>query len=84
MMDYTPDGIDELELSALLELSTIISKDICSWIALEKKVSCEITPPYMTSRLDIKSDENIVLDTGIGIIEADIVVEYSYPQAVNY
>ncbi|MCL1804877.1 MAG: hypothetical protein FWG28_02580 [Clostridiales bacterium] len=77
MMDFEPEAIDELELSALFEVSNITCKTICEQIEAEKGVLCVIEPPFMTSRLDINPDERIALDTGIGIVEADIVIEYA-------
>jgi len=77
MMNFTPDDIYELEMSALFETSGIIVDTICQHIAKEKSIVCHASPPFVTERLDIHPDERIALDTGIGFMEADIVINYN-------
>jgi hemerythrin-like metal-binding protein len=76
MMDYVPENLGELEISALFETTDIISGAICCQIAKSKDILCDITTPQMTQRLDINPDERFTFDTGIGLIEADIVLNY--------
>ena len=76
MMGYTPEAIDDLEISVLFELSNIISGNACGHIANEKGILCDIKPPFLTNKLDVKPEESVALDTGIGIVGADIVIEY--------
>jgi hemerythrin-like metal-binding protein len=76
MMSYIPEVIDELEISALFEASNIISGTICKHIAATKGIVCDITPPMMTTKPGIQPDEMVIIDTGIGIIEADVSIEY--------
>ena len=77
MTRFRPDAIGELEISTLFEMSDIISRSICSHIARKDGISCDSSTPVITHRLDVAPDERVALDTGIGIIEADIVVNYS-------
>ena len=76
MMSFEPETIGELELSALFEVSNIISGTVCEQIAKKKGIFCDMQPPLMSSRMDNVSDERVALDTGIGIIEADTTIEY--------
>ena len=76
MMSFTPDVIDDLEISALFEVSNIISGTICRQITKEKGVFCDIGVPIMTKRLPIKPKERVALDTGKGIIEVDMEIIY--------
>jgi CheY-specific phosphatase CheX len=76
MMSFEPEVIDELSLSVLFELSNIISGTVCGQIAGAKGIFCDIKTPSAVPRLDVTPDERVVLDTGIGIVETDIVVNY--------
>ena len=77
MMAFTPKTIGELEISALFEMSNIISGTVCGQIGKEKGIFCDIKPPLMISRADIVSDEKVILDTGIGIVETGISIKYA-------
>ncbi|MDR0272332.1 MAG: hypothetical protein LBI27_03340 [Clostridiales bacterium] len=68
-MHFTPKEIDELVISALFEISGIMGETICRQIAAGKRY--EMKPPFLTSRSEIKPDEIIAIDTGIGVIEVD-------------
>jgi CheY-specific phosphatase CheX len=76
MMGFTPETIDELEISALFEVSNIISGAICGQIAKEKNIQCGMKTPFMTQRLDVQPEERIALDTGKGIVEIDLAITY--------
>jgi len=76
MMGFTPETIDELEVSALFEVSNIISGAICGQIATEKNIRCGMKTPFMTQRLDVQPEERIALDTGKGIVEVDLAITY--------
>ena len=75
MMNYTPDEIDGLVVSALFETSNIISGTVCGKIAKEEGIFCDITTPQKT-QTPPRSGERIILDTGIGVIEVDLEVVY--------
>jgi len=77
MMDFTPETIAELEISAMLEISDIITATVCGQIAKKEELSWNMNLPFITKRLTSLPDERITLDTGIGIIEADIAVTYN-------
>ena len=76
MMNYTPEIIDELEMSAMFETSNIISGSICGQIAREKGLLCDIMTPHTTQRPEIQPEERITLDTGKGILEVDMSIAY--------
>jgi hemerythrin-like metal-binding protein len=77
MMDFMPESIGDLEISALFEASNIMGGAICSGIARSKGIVCDITPPMMGARMaGINPDETVVIDTTMGIIETDIVIDY--------
>jgi hemerythrin-like metal-binding protein len=76
MMGFVPEVIDELELSALSEIANIISGTVCRQIAADKNIVCDITTPYIVRRSEIDPDERIAVDTGFGIVEADISISY--------
>ena len=77
MMNYTPDEIDGLVVSALFETSNIISGTLCGKIAKEEGIFCDITTPQKTQRPTAQSGERIILDTGIGVIEVNLAVVYN-------
>ena len=77
MMVFMPNEIGELELSALFEVSNIISGTICRQITKEKGVFCDIETPLMVKRSDIHPDERIGIYTELGVIEVDILIEYA-------
>jgi len=76
MMGTTSDSIDDLKISALYETTNIICGSICGKIAWSKGVVCDIEPPNITKRIANSSDERDSFDTGIGILETDIAIEY--------
>jgi chemotaxis protein CheY-P-specific phosphatase CheC len=76
MMKYRPEGMGDLEVSALLEASNIIGGAICSQIAKTRGVLCWVATPRITGRLDSPPDERMAFDTGIGLMEADLVINY--------
>ena len=76
IMNFVPETIDELEVSTLFELSNILSGTICGELSREKKIICDIEPPFMTQRLAMRPDEAIAVETGKGIIEVDLAVSY--------
>jgi len=69
MMGFTPEIIGELEISALFEMSNIISGTICRQITKDGDIFCDITPPQITHRSDVSPDERLALDTGQGIYQ---------------
>ena len=75
VMNFVPESIAELEISALLETSNIVSGTICSHFAEDDSLSCNIEPPVLTSRSATDSYKRIILDTGIGIMEVNINIE---------
>ena len=75
MTSFMPETIDELEISALFEVSNIVSAKICDRFAREDGLSGDITTPFLTKRMESHADERIALDTGIGIIEVDLAVD---------
>jgi chemotaxis protein CheY-P-specific phosphatase CheC len=77
MMGFVPQVIDELEISALFEMSNIISGTICGQISKDRGILCDITTPLITQRSEIHPDERIALDTGQGILETDISIKYN-------
>jgi CheY-specific phosphatase CheX len=76
MMGFTPEAIDELEISALFEVTNIVSGSICGQIAQKSSIYCGMKPPFMTQRLAAQPDERIALDTGKGIVEVDLAITY--------
>jgi hemerythrin len=76
MMGFVPEVIDELALSALSEMANIISGAVCRQIAADRNIVCDITTPFIVQRADIHPDERIAIDTGYGILEADIAISY--------
>jgi len=76
LMSYTPDDIGDMELSALFELTNIISGNICNQMSKAESKLCDIKPPSIADMSIIEPDEKFYLDTGIGVIETDLVVEY--------
>ena len=76
IMGFTPEVIDELEISALYEVSNIISGTVCRHITKEKNIFCDIKTPNMIIRRESGPDENFTLDTGKGILEVDIEIIY--------
>jgi CheY-specific phosphatase CheX len=75
VMNYMPEAVEDLELSALFELSNIVSDNICKQILKSEGATCSVTPPALSNILDFNPDERIYIDTGLGIVEADIVVD---------
>ncbi|MCL1819460.1 MAG: hemerythrin domain-containing protein [Oscillospiraceae bacterium] len=78
IMNYVPEEIDELVISALYETSNIISGTICGQIARAEGIFCDITTPKKTQRH--KQGEMLTLDTGIGVIEVDLQITYNKPK----
>ena len=76
LMNYTPENIGEMEISALFELSNIMSGNICGQISKAENLLCDIKPPVLLDMSLAEPDERIFLETGIGVIETDLVVEY--------
>jgi len=76
MMHFMPDAIDELELSALREVTNIISGSVCGKISNEKGIPCDIKPPAIVSRSTLPSDEKIEIDTGSGIVETVMAITF--------
>ena len=76
MMGFKPEVIDELALSVIFELSNIISGTVCGQIAVAKGIFCDIKTPSAVQRSDISPDESVALDTGIGIIVTEMVINY--------
>ena len=76
IMNFTPEIIDELEISALYELSNIISGTVCRQITREKNIFCDIKTPNMTIRRTDLPEESFILDTGKGIIEVNLEIIY--------
>ena len=75
IMGFMPEMIDELEISALFEVSNIMSGAICGLIGSEKGIVCDVMPPQLSkSPENIPAEEKIYLDTGIGVIEAAILL----------
>ena len=76
MMNYTPEVLDELAISAMFETSNIISGSICNQIAKDRGILCDIMTPHRIQRSAAHPEERITLDTGKGIVEVDIAVVY--------
>ena len=76
MLGFTPEVLTELEISALFEVSNIISGMICRQIANNRGILCDITIPQIVTRTSIAPDERITLDTGQGIMETELTIEY--------
>jgi CheY-specific phosphatase CheX len=76
MMDFVPEGIDDLVISALREVSNIISGSVCRHISMNKNIFCDISTPSLVQRTQTPTDERISLDTGQGIVEIDLAVVY--------
>ena len=74
MMGFVPEVIDELETSALFEISSIICGTICGQITKKRNITCEIQAPFLTKRSEIHPEERISIDTGKGIIEVDLTI----------
>jgi len=79
LMNYVPDNVGELELSALFELSNIVGENICGRISRAEGFTADTRPPVLINMHDETPDERILLDTGIGVIETDIVLEHRLP-----
>jgi len=76
LMNYTPDHVGDMEISALFELTNIMSGNICGQISKSINNFCDIKPPSL-SEMDItEPDEQVFLNTGIGVIETNLVIEY--------
>ena len=76
VMNYMPEKIGDLEISALYELSNIVSDNICKAIYKTEGLFCETTPPSLSNFFEYHHDERIYIETELGVVEADIVVEY--------
>ena len=76
IMNFIPEAIGDLEISTFFEVSNIISGTICRQIAKQKKIVCDIKPPFITQRLEVEPDEKISVDTGQGIMEVDLAITY--------
>jgi len=76
LMNYTPDNIGEMEISALFELTNIMSGNICGQISKAENMLCDIKPPVLLDMSIAEPDERVFLETGIGVIETDLVVGY--------
>lgn len=74
IMGFIPETIDELVISALFEVSNIVSGKFCGLLASEKGIVGDITPPRMVTKSDAVPEEMFALDTGIGIVEAALVL----------
>lgn len=76
MMGYEPEVIGELEISALFEISNIISGTMCRQISYSKKVKCDNTLPFLAEMSGTHTGEKIAVDTGRGIIETEVSIKY--------
>ena len=76
LMNYMPAEIGELEMSALYELSNIMSGNICGQMSKIENKLCDIKPPTLLDMNAFEPDERIYLNTGIGVIQTDITVDY--------
>lgn len=75
MMNFVPKIINEFEIAVLLEVMNLIGTSICSHFEKEG-LNCEIGALLMAQRnKEHTPDEIIALDTGIGVIEADVALE---------
>ena len=77
MMRYIPEAINELELSSLFEITTLICQNICDLYKKNKGLSVGIKAPFMTKRTAVQPDERIAVDMGMGILEVDFSVDYA-------
>ncbi|MDR2590699.1 MAG: hypothetical protein LBC71_06925, partial [Oscillospiraceae bacterium] len=66
--------VDELATSALLEISHIMSINICGKIAKEKGVTCDVKPPVIVEKSTKMLSERVAIDTGEGIIEIGLSI----------
>jgi len=76
LMNYTPSEIGEMEISALFELTNIIGGNICGQIQKNENRRCDVMPPSLSDISIDEPDERICLETGIGVIKTDLVVDY--------
>jgi hemerythrin-like metal-binding protein len=77
MMSFRPESIGDLEISALFEASNIISANICGKISKAENIVCDITAPFIAKgSSNAPHKEIIAIDTGIGIIETEIIINY--------
>lgn len=76
MMGYTPSVVGEMELSALFEISNIISGTVCRQISYSRNIVSDISSPFLAERARHKAGEKIAVDTGCGILEAEVSIEY--------
>ena len=75
MMNFVPKVIEEFETAVLFEVINLVGNELCKHFA-KSNLSCEVgSSPLMASRGTVRPDETIALDTGIGLIEADISFE---------
>lgn len=75
MLGFEPEGIGELELSALCEISNIICGTICSHISEDEDMTCDISTPLIIEKSQIGTDERIVVDTGSGIVDVGVLIK---------
>ncbi|MCL2249088.1 MAG: bacteriohemerythrin [Oscillospiraceae bacterium] len=76
MLNYTPETIGELEMSAIFEMSNIIGGTVCRQITAIKGIFCDIKPPIESHRSTLPSDERFVIDTGKGAVEVALAVSF--------
>ena len=76
MLGFVPAAMTELEISALFEVSNIICGTISGQISNNRGIVCDITIPQIVTRTSIRPDERIALDTGQGVMETEITIEY--------
>lgn len=76
IMGYDPKVLGELEISTLFELSNIISGTVCRQISFSRKTTCEVSSPYLAERSGLLPGNKIAVDTGKGIVEAEVLITY--------
>jgi hemerythrin len=76
MLNYTPETMGELEMSAIFELTNIIGGTVCRQITVIKGIFCDIKPPVIAHRSALPSDERFVVDTGKGALEVALAVSF--------
>jgi len=75
MIRFVPKVIDEFEKSVLFEVLNLIGGVICNRFSKDEGKICEIEQITITNRDKNSKAETLTLDTGIGIIEADISLD---------
>ncbi|MCL2226230.1 MAG: bacteriohemerythrin [Oscillospiraceae bacterium] len=75
-LNYMPETIGELEMSATFEVSNIIGGLVCRQITASSGVFCDIKPPVVSKRSVLPSDERVAIDTGKGIVEVAVAVSF--------